>query len=47
VIAADGRQLDTREAIDDLVARLRTTNKIAITVERGAATLELRYAITK
>lgn len=45
IIAADGRQLDTAEAIDDLVRRLHTARAVAITIERGAATFELHYTV--
>ena len=45
VIAADGRQLDTKDAIDDLARRLRTARSAAITIERGAATFELHYTV--
>jgi hypothetical protein len=45
IIAADGRQLDTADAIDELVRRLQTARTAAITIERGAATFELHYTV--
>src|SRR6185503_9097736 len=41
VIALDDRRLDTRESLDDAVARLRHADRCSITVERGATTFEL------
>jgi hypothetical protein len=45
VIAIDDRRLDTRESLDDAVARLRHADACSITVERGARTFELSYAV--
>jgi hypothetical protein len=45
VIAVDNRKLDSREAIDELAARLPRARTLELTIERGGTTLELSYFV--
>jgi hypothetical protein len=45
VIAVDGRHLDTRDAISEVVDKLRDADVFAVTIERVGGRHELRYVV--